>query len=309
METVLKFPSSNARAFGFLLSPIVMLLASIGCYGHPSSIFNYLGILLGSLFLTQAFFILHECGHLNFFRSKLINRVVGNVAGLLCGIPFMSWVYMHNLHHKWTGWRDLDPTTEKTVQLGHRGVLTLIVNLSWFCFIPIFYLTYMFSNYWNFIKIKRFTNVRIYKRCLFPMICYITVYIIFVLFFYDFVIYYFIPCFILSLIWKELVILTQHTHIDIPISEGIIVRPISYADQVKYTRSFYPGRMISKLFFLNFNYHEVHHANPGIPAYWLEQADINKTKKPTFWQWFKQAKSMSGADYIFKTSKHTGIKF
>ena len=112
----------------------------------PSIIFAHF---LLSVFFTQCFILLHECGHLHFFKGQQLNRILGHVFGLLSGIPFYTWMNMHNLHHKWTGWRDLDPTTEKTIKPSSLAVIRIIVNVAWFLFIPIFYLGYMFSNYWN----------------------------------------------------------------------------------------------------------------------------------------------------------------
>jgi fatty acid desaturase len=114
--------------------------------------------------------------------------------------------------------------------------------------------------------------------------------------------------FTLSLVWKELIILTQHTHVEIPISGGEDVRPISYKEQIKYTRSFYVGAFFEKWFMFNFNMHEAHHAQPGLPAYYLGSLDL-KTARNSYWNWFKQAKFMKGVDFIFKTSKHTGKQF
>ena len=309
MESEIKFRPSNTKAIGFLLTPCTILVAAISSFYLKGIQFYFTGILLLSLFFTQTFFILHECGHLNFFPSKWTNKIVGNIAGFLSGIPFYTWMHMHNLHHKWTGWRDLDPTTEKTVQLNRKGFLKFVVNLAWFCFIPLFYLIYLFSNYWNVKKIRRFTNEKVYQRSVPVLLIYLILYALSFYFFKPILLAYCLPSYILSLVWKELVILTQHTHIEIPVSEGKLVRPISYVDQIQYTRSFYVNRLISKLFFLNFNLHETHHAYPGMPAYWLEAADVNTKKAPKYWHWFRQAKSMKGEDFIFKTSKHTGKKF
>jgi hypothetical protein len=46
-----------------------------------------------------------------------------------------------------------------------------------------------------------------------------------------------------------------------------------------------------------------------MPAYWLDQVDLNVPKHPTYSEWFHQAKSMSGVDFVFRTSKHTKKNF
>ncbi len=134
------------------------------------------------------------------------------------------------------------------------------------------------------------------------------VYIVTLYFFWGVVLYYILPAFILSFVWKELLIMTQHTHIEIPISKGENVKPISFLDQVKYTRSFDTFAFVSRYFHFNFNLHEAHHAFPGVPAYWLDNVDLDIPREPTFSGWLIKAKSMKGVDYIFRTSKFTGIE-
>ena len=63
----------------------------------------------------QWFAVLHECGHRTMFRARRFNTLAGVVAGFLTMIPYRSWVRVHGRHHKWTGWQDLDPTTESLV--------------------------------------------------------------------------------------------------------------------------------------------------------------------------------------------------
>lgn len=296
------YSPNNAEAFKLLLTPAffisVALLIEI----------PWLTVLCWSFFFTQTFILLHECGHLNFFKGKRLNFFGGYIFGFLSFIPFLSWMHMHNLHHRWTGWRDKDPTTERTVGPPKILILQWVVNVCWWLFIPIFYLVYLVSNYWNVFKIKRFVRPQILKSIQWEMLLYLAGY---------FLLFYFVDFsdltwvlwgFFLSLIWKELIILTQHTHVEIPISEGQNVRPISYKDQVKYTRSFYVSAFFEKWFLINFNMHEAHHAQPGLPAYYLGKLDLDVPRN-SYWHWFKQAKSMNGVDFIFKTSKHTGRQF
>ena len=309
MENENKLKASNWLAIGYLTTPTLIVLASVFLFQQESKLSYAGGTLLLSFFFTQTFILLHECGHLNYFRSRSLNHLFGNIVGFLTGIPFYTWVHMHNLHHKWTGWRDLDPTTEKTVQPGGAGIQRFIVNIAWFLFIPIFYLAYMLSNYWNILKIKRFSSKTVYHKSILAIGFYTLSYTLLFYFFASEIVHYIAPAFILSLVWKELIIMTQHTHIEIPISNGEKVRPISYSEQVQYTRSFYTFPILSRYFLFNFNLHEAHHAYPGMPAYRLHQVDVNKTKTPYYWTWFKTAKGMKGEDYIFRTSKHTGKFF
>ncbi len=298
-----KFAPNNSAAFALLISPILFF------WGAMSLEALGLSVLLYSFFFTQTFILLHECGHLSFFKGRKLNYFGGYLFGFLSMIPFLSWMHMHNLHHRWTGWRDKDPTTERTVGPPSVKLLQWLVNLCWLFFIPLFYLVYMLSNYWNIWKIRRFLRVDLVRQITLEMLIYLLSYA---------VVWFFVPPgilvpmlfgFLLSLVWKELIILTQHTHIEIPTSQNESVRPISYSEQIKYTRSFYIGSFFEKWFLFNFNLHEAHHAQPGVPAYFLSELDLGLTHKPSYWNWFKNAKGMSGVDFIFKTSKHTGNQF
>lgn len=99
--------------------------------------------------------------------------------------------------------------------------------------------------------------------------------------------------------------MTQHSHIEIPISNGEDVKPVKFAEQVQYSRSFYINKAVARIFLFNFNLHEAHHVYPGIPSYWLDHVDLGIEEKPRYSQWFRKAKSMKAEDYVFRTSKHT----
>ena len=301
--------SSNINAFRSLIIPFAIMFTGI-YLSFFDFFWSYLaGQLILSVFFLQTFILLHECGHFSFFRSRFLNRIFGQFFGIFTMIPFYTWQQMHYLHHIWTGWRDKDPTTEKTVEPSNSKAVRIIANISWRLYIPIFFLSYKFSNYWNLHKIKQFLSPERYRVAFVNVVVYIILYSLLMYFFWNFILIYLLPAFLISLVWKELVILTQHSHIEIPVSNGENVRPISTLKQVEYSRSFYINSIISHYFLFGFNLHEVHHAYPGLPAYWLQKVDLGIEKKPKYSEWFTQAKSMKGEDYIFRTSKHTGIKF
>jgi len=299
----------NDKAFLSLLSPVLLGGIGLFCSLSNSLWMHLLGQLLLSFFFLQTFILLHECGHLNFFKSRILNQFFGHLFGLLTMIPFFTWMHMHHLHHRWTGWRDKDPTTEKTVEPSNSPVLRMLVNGCWLLFIPIFYLAYMLSNYWNLGKIKRHLSLSKYRSAVVHICGYLTIYVLLFLFFAPFIGKQLIPAFLLSFVWKELVIMTQHSHIDIPISNGDDVKPVAYKEQVAYTRSFYIPSWMASFFLFNFNLHEAHHVYPGLPSYWLNKIDLDLPKEPKYQDWLIQAKSMKGEDYVFRTASKTGKYF
>lgn len=61
---------------------------------------------LAAGFLVRIFIIQHDCGHLAFFRSRRANDVVGFACSLLTLTPYSSWRRQHAAHHG--TWNDLD---------------------------------------------------------------------------------------------------------------------------------------------------------------------------------------------------------
>lgn len=303
------FKASNRRAFILLIVPLLLCITGVTLTFGDSFIVYSFGTLFLSFFFLQTFILLHECGHLNFFKGRKLNVWWGNVFGFLSVIPFYNWKNMHKLHHRWTGWRDKDPTTEKTVEPSESPFMRITGNIAWRISFPIFYLFYKISNYWNLFKIKRFLKKNQYRKARNNVAIYLLVYTLLAVFFGKFILVHLIPGFVLSLLWKELVILTQHSHIEIPVSNGEEVKPVRFADQVKFSRSFILHPFLSKYLLFHFNLHEAHHAYPGMPAYWLDKVEIESINSIPFSNWLIKAKLMKAEDYIFRTSKHTGEKF
>lgn len=303
------FKASNLRAFSGLLVPFFLALMALILIIQESFVLYLLGEFLLSLFFLQTFILLHECGHMNYFKTKNLNTGFGHLFGFLTGIPFYTWKHMHFLHHKWTGWRDKDPSTEKTIEPSESPIIRRVANIAWFTFFPIFYLAYKVSNYWNLFKIKRYLNDNRYKKSLIHILLYLGLYLVLALNFSDIILTYVLPSFALSLIWKELVILTQHSHVQIPISEGKEVKPIAFKKQVGFSRSFHINPFLAHFFLFNFNLHQAHHAYPGLPAYWLPKVKLEVARGPKYFKWLFKAKALKGEDFIFRTSKETGEYF
>jgi acyl-lipid omega-6 desaturase (Delta-12 desaturase) len=74
---------------------------------------------LATGFLVRIFIIFHDCGHGSFFKSPLLNRIVGIIGGGLVFTPYHKWHYEHMLHHQTVG--NLD-------KRGNGDVMTLTVE-------------------------------------------------------------------------------------------------------------------------------------------------------------------------------------
>jgi len=299
-----EFKSSNTMGFLYLLSPLLFVV--LGLYLSLSNTFGVLymlGQISLSIFFFQCFILLHETGHYSYFKSKLLNLIFGNIFALLAFIPFMSWVAIHNLHHKWTGYRDKDPTTEGTVSPKFSAPIKFLVNFCWFFFIPLFTVGYRIGNYWNIKKLNKHLPERKLPTIYLNIILQVFIYAFIFYFFGTWIVHYLLPAYILSLMISDLFILSQHSHIEIPLSNGKEVKPIRFSEQVQYTRSVSVFRNIGRYVYFNFHLHELHHAYPIMPGYYLDKTHIKMPNTVKFMHYLIDAKKMSGIDFIFNTSK------
>lgn len=298
---------SNVLALAHLIVPVA--LCSVGLWlstGFDSTIAWIVGQAVLGVFFFQCFILLHETAHGSFFRSRVANRLLGHLCGFLSVIPFHGWEAIHSLHHKWTGWRDRDPTTEVTVsELGplQRG----IVNGAWLLWVPLFTLAYRIGNYWSPSKLRRHLPLRKVRRIQRNQVALLVVLAVVIALWGEWVIANLGAAYLFSLVISDLFILSQHSHIDIPLAGDDDVQPIGYRLQVAYTRSLQINPVLARCVLLNFNLHEQHHARPGIPAYHLgELGEVMPRTRP-FLGYVARAKRMKGVDFIFSTTKRTGV--
>jgi omega-6 fatty acid desaturase (delta-12 desaturase) len=57
-------------------------------------------------FVVRLFIIQHDCGHGSFFRSRAVNDWIGRVCSLVTFTPYANWRRQHNGHH--AHWNNLD---------------------------------------------------------------------------------------------------------------------------------------------------------------------------------------------------------
>lgn len=290
----------DTRALGLLVLPLSLLTIMLVTLDQAMP-YYLLGQLTGGIFFAQAFILLHEFGHRSLFKTNILNLLLGHFFSFLVFIPYYNWREIHALHHRWTGFRDKDPTTEKTFSDRLSKGQTLLVNGCWKYSIPLFTLGYRLGIYWKAEKLKRHLSPERYARCLRSMIFYAIFYGILFIAFPFFIIALF-PALYLSFVICDILSLSQHSHIQMQHSNGREVSPLPYLEQIPYSRSLIFPRWISYYFLLNFNYHEIHHAYPGLPCYYLDQLDIQTPNRYPFLPWLKKVKALDGVTFIFKSS-------
>lgn len=290
---------NNLKALELLILPLVLGFFLFWSLNKSFPIY-FLGQLGGAIFFAQCFILMHEFGHRSMFKHNKLNTFIGHLFSVFTFIPYYNWREIHDLHHKWTGYRDKDPTTEKTFANRLTPFQKNLINFCWKYYIPLFTLGYRFGIYWKAEKLYRHLSKKVYRKCLVSMFLYLSVYIL-LIYYYSSEALNLLPAIILSFNITDIMSLSQHSHIEMKYSKGEDVEPLIYRDQIIYTRSLKFPRFLAKYILFNFNYHEAHHAYPGLPCYHLDQVQVDNKNFYSFLPWLKKVKSMPGVDFVFKS--------
>lgn len=269
-----------------------------------------IGQLLLAIALMQWFILLHEFGHMTFFRSRRVNTFFGHIASFFTAIPFHAWRKIHSLHHKWTGWQDRDPTTQTLVSRDLSPFEKSLTNTCWRFSIPLFGIIYRINNFWNFPRLRRiFPEKKTFHRISANAFILAAIYIVVTWLLGPGVLLRLVGlAALLTLILQEWLILSQHTHIRMELSEGRDVRPFNAAEQEIYTRSLVFPEWVARGLLINVNAHELHHVYPAVPGYRLDRFEKETTNSVDWWHWLRTVKSMPGETFLFHNREETGTK-
>ncbi len=267
------------------------------------------GQLLLAFALLQWFVLIHEAGHKTLFRSSALNKLTGHLSSLMAGIPFECWVAVHGIHHRWTGWQDLDATTATLVPRRLAMWERLAINACWRLWIPLLSILYRLQNYWNLPRLYRLfpretKRRQITKNLVLLLLAYVAiVYLVGI----ATVSQIFGLSVILTLMMQDILILSQHSHIPMELSHGEQVVPFAPAEQEFFTRSLRFPKWFSTLVLLNLDAHELHHIYPGVPGYYLNRIDYKPHHEEAWWRWIWNAKRVPGVVLLFQNSNDTGL--
>jgi len=88
---------------------------------------------------TGLFVIAHDCGHLSFSRSHMVNDIVGTLLMLPLLYPFESWRIQHNHHHNHTNklevdnaWQPFQSSYYDNAPILERSIMRVIKGPLWF---------------------------------------------------------------------------------------------------------------------------------------------------------------------------------
>ncbi len=270
------------------------------------------GQVLLSITFIQWFAILHEAGHKTMFQSRWLNRWICYIAGFFALIPGDCWRLVHAKHHYWTGWQDLDVTTETLVPRELHGLERFIINTCWRSWIPLFASLYRWNNYWNLPRLRTiFQRPRQRRLVTINILAYLLAYVaITIAVGPSTMITVFGLGMLTSFSLQDLLILSQHTHIPMKLSEGDKVRPFTPKQQEAFTRSLIFPAWFARLILLNFDAHGLHHMLPRIPGYHLHQLQTHETLNCiSWWKWILAAKAVPGEILLFQNQDDTGFHF
>lgn len=305
---------NHLRASDSIGAIIVICCSALTGIAIYLSMFAHLAVwLLGQLLLAfvmlQWFVLIHEAGHKTLFRSSALNKHSGHLSSLLAGIPFESWVAVHGIHHRWTGWQDLDATTATLVPRRLAMWERLAINVCWRLWIPLFSILYRLQNYWNLPRLYRLfprepKRLLISRNLVLLLMTYVTiVYLVGI----ATIAQVFGLSVIMTLMMQDILILSQHSHIPMELSHGEDVEPFAPAEQEFFTRSLRFPKWFSTLVLLNLDSHELHHIYPSVPGYYLNRIDYKSHNEVTWWRWIWNAKRVPGVVLLFQNSNDTGL--
>jgi omega-6 fatty acid desaturase (delta-12 desaturase) len=288
---------------------IVLSVLTISGLGIRLSLQEEKGLwLLGQIILgvsiLQWFFLVHDLGHNNYFRSKKWNTFWGHVASIFCILPFFPWRYIHRGHHYWTGWKDKDPTMAVIVPRDLTPGRKTIINFCWKLWIPIFSVSFSLSNFWNVKKLKALYPDK-FKENLFSIILLPVVYGLLIGFLggAEFLQVWGLAYF-LFLFLSDPLLLSQHSSVPQKFAGEKKVSPIPFKDQDEFTRSLTFPSFVTKYVLLSFNNHIVHHIFPTMPGYNLYKVEESFPNETPWNDWLWEAKRTPAVELLFSEKRN-----
>jgi omega-6 fatty acid desaturase (delta-12 desaturase) len=264
------------------------------------------GELLLAVAFVQWFVLLHECGHGTLTGLRRVDRTVGRIAGVLALIPFAPWCLVHARHHRWTGFQDLDPTTEALAPRPRSRLSRALVDLAWASGLPVVAVVYRAQNYWHLPRLVRLSPRRALELA--PSVLAVAALwgALLALLGAREGARLLGPALLLAFVVEEQLIVSQHTHVPQRLARGERVRPIPAADQERFTRSLVVPAWVSRLLLLGIERHELHHAHPLVPGYRLHEIARPTANAVPWWRFVLGARRLRGSIFLYENRDATG---
>ena len=299
--------ASDGAASKVVLSAVLLTASGIYFSWRGPVWLWAVGQVLFGFAMVQWFALLHECGHETLFRSKWLNAPAGRVAAFFSLIPFQVWKRVHARHHKWTGWQDVDPTTQALVPRPLGKAERLLMNVAWKFWLPLFSVLYRVNNFWNVPRLRDlFRKPDDRRRIAISLVSYLVVYAATIIVIGPGTVLRVAGiALLLALMAEDVLLLSQHTHIPQQLSHGEEVRPFPTIEQEVFTRSLVFPRWLAALT-LHIDAHELHHMYPFVPGYRLGAIEYETENEIDWWTWIRRARALPGEVFLFKNRLETG---
>ncbi len=309
MKNQEKLSSNDAYAFAIIVWQLAFTAVAIRLSVMGSVILWVIGQLLLAVSFFQWFVIHHDLAHGGFFRTRVLNNVVGHLSSIFCLIPFFSWKQVHRHHHIWTGWKDKDPSDPLSQITQPTPGAVRLMNFCWKYWVPVFALGFVAINFWNLKRVNAlFPDNTSKARNLFSVVFLSAVYLSAFGFFPKAMLLYWLPATLVFLSISDPILLTQHVHIDANYANGQRVKAFRYSEQTPFARNIIYPKFISTFFFYHSERHGLHHQHPEIPIYHLGKLPSPVENNIGWSDWLRIAKSMPADILIFKTSRESGVR-
>lgn len=271
---------------------------AVGYYLSTLNTTWILGQFLLGVGFWRAFAILHACGHNSFLKNRKLNDLAGLMMSPLCFIPYHPWKYIHQDHHVWTGWKDIDPTTRGLMKEPGRWQQA-VLNFCWKSWIPLISIHYIVTVFFDLTH----TSLRNHNRKLFLA----AMSTFWVVAFHGTLIYslgtQWLMIFGLSsfiyLNLGDISLLTQHVHLPLDQANGIAVNPKANWEQDEYSHTMVLPDFVTKWIVLGFNHHSLHHLFPNLPYYKSHLVEFKGQHTHGWKEWILKTKSMKATELIF----------
>lgn len=279
------------------LSLLAFVLASL-----PNPWLKVLGYCLFTGQIWAWFSIFHSCGHNAYFKNRRANDAAGMAISVLVGVPYFSWKIHHASHHKWTGYKDMDPTAID-VELPPKDKLKFF-NLMWKLWIPFISASHVATHLWNPKSVwplaKRSKALKRKVAFSFALIPAAHLMLIATVGFK-----FYAPWLVAMgffLFTSDIVLLSQHAMLPMLSSEEG-ARPLAPELHAEFTRSISFGKLVDRYILLNFGEHSKHHRHPLRAHFELDEVTVENEQKVNGWQWIKTVKACHIRDALSAPEK------
>lgn len=248
---------------------------------------------IGQLVLVASFWrwfgILHSAVHSAVFKNPKMNMFIGHLASVFSFLPFESWKKSHLEHHRWTGWRQRDPSLSLPEIEEISPAFKKFLDVCWKLHIPIFSVIFTLAKFFAVKKEAPVKSATSWKnKVVIP-----GAHLLFLIVLKTAYFKVFLLPFLVYLFMSDIVTLSQHNILEGEKLKGE-AKTIPLWEHPAHTRTLRYPRWVSRHVFLYFDKHTLHHLLPHVPHYHIEELGEWGIPEEEWSKWLKEAKRLPG---------------